>query len=193
MKEENTEAVLHNIKYRRSIFPPSYTDQEISKETLIALLECANNAPTHKRTEPWRFTVFRKQGLARLAEKMAELYRDSATEELFMQKKYDVTYDKITQSSAVLAIIVDYSGKVPGWEELAAVSCAVQNIWLAAAAKGIGSYWSSPTAVTDQLGEFLNLKESQRCLGLFYMGYHSEPDRESVRAPISEKITWIEA
>lgn len=192
MKEENAEAVLHNIKYRRSIFPPSYTNQEISKETLIALLECANNAPTHKRTEPWRFTVFRNNGLPKLAEKMAELYKESTTEGQFMQKKYDVTYEKITQSSAVLAIIVDYSGKVPEWEELAAVSCAVQNIWLAAAAKGIGSYWSSPAPATDQLHEFLNLKENQHCLGLFYMGYHSEPERESIRTPISEKITWVE-
>ncbi|WP_028296407.1 nitroreductase family protein [Olivibacter sitiensis] len=192
MKEDTTaETVIHNIKYRRSIFPASYSDQEISKDTLITLLECANDAPTHKRTEPWRFTVFRKQGLVRLAEKLAEIYKDSVDNELFVQKKYDVTYEKVTQSSAVLAIVVNYSGKVPEWEELAAVSCAVQNIWLAAAAKGIGSYWSSPSSAT-QLSEFLNLKENQQCLGLFYMGYHSEAERESVRTPISEKITWIE-
>lgn len=191
MKEENVEAVIHNMKFRRSIFPVSYTDQEISKETLATLLECANNAPTHKRTEPWRFTVFRKKGLARLAQKMAELYKENTAEEQFLQKKYDVTYEKIMQSSAVLAIVIEYSGSLPEWEELAAVSCAVQNIWLAAAAKGIGSYWSSP-ASANQLGDLLNLAENQQCLGLFYMGYHNEPEREGLRKPISEKTTWIE-
>ncbi len=45
------------IKNRRSIFPVQYNDKPIAKEAIVQLLEAANWAPTHKKTEPWRFKV----------------------------------------------------------------------------------------------------------------------------------------
>jgi len=51
--------VLDLIKKRRSIFPAQYTDREIAKSDIEKILEAANWAPTHKKTEPWRFRVFR--------------------------------------------------------------------------------------------------------------------------------------
>ena len=45
------------IAKRRSIFPVQYNDKPIDKETLEKILEAANWAPTHKKTEPWRFKV----------------------------------------------------------------------------------------------------------------------------------------
>ncbi len=181
----------HIIKNRRSIFPASYIDKEISKETLISLLDCANAAPTHKLTQPWRFSVFRGKGLQRLADKFAELYQENTPEALFLQKKYDITREKVLQSAAVIAINIHYSGDVPEWEELAATACAVQNLWLAASAAGIGGYWSSPGTIS-QLGDFLGLADNEKCVGFFYMGYHDEPDRDANRGPVADKIRWEE-
>ena len=48
------------IKNRRSIFPESYTQEEIPTNIIEQILESANYAPTHKLTQPWRFTVIRK-------------------------------------------------------------------------------------------------------------------------------------
>ena len=45
------------IKQRRSIFPDQYINKHIAKENLEKILEAANWAPTHKKTEPWRFKV----------------------------------------------------------------------------------------------------------------------------------------
>ena len=45
------------IRNRRSVFPDQYNDRPIARETLERLLEAANWAPTHKKTEPWRFRV----------------------------------------------------------------------------------------------------------------------------------------
>ncbi len=185
------EKIKHIIKTRRAVFPPHYTNREITKETLVDLLECANAAPTHKLTQPWRFSIFRGMGLPRLADKLAELYQKNTPPTLFLQKKYEVTREKVLQSGAVIAICVHYSGDVPEWEELAATACAVQNLWLASAAAGIGGYWSSP-ATAKQLGDFLGLAGSEECLGLFYMGYHHEPLRDAIRKPISERIRWEE-
>src|SRR5690606_13465824 len=141
------ETVKQVINHRRAIFPPSYTAQIIPKELLTELLDCANAAPTHKLTQPWRFVVFREQGLVRLADQLAALYKTHTPAEQFLQKKLESTRDKVLRSGAVAAIVVSYSGAVPQWEELAATACAVQNLWLAASAAGIGGYWSSPGTI----------------------------------------------
>lgn len=187
------EAILHAIKYRRSIFPASYTRQEISKETILQLLDAANAAPNHKLTQPWQFTVFRGAGLSRLADKMAALYKEQTPSEQFLQKKHEIIKDKIKQSAAVIAIQIRYSGLVPRWEEVAAVGCAVQNLWLAAEANNIGGYWSSPATRTG-LHDLLGIaEEDEECLGLFYLGYHHETKREGLRKPVAEKTSWIES
>ncbi len=189
MERENN--LIQLIKNRRSIFPPSFSDQEIRKETLLELLECAHAAPTHKLTQPWRFTVFRKKGLTKLADQLAALYKASTPESAFLQKKYEATREKVLQSGAVITIALHSSGKVPEWEELAAVACAVENLWLAATSVGLGGYWSSPGFMAGLHG-FLNLAENEKCIGLFYMGYHQEVLSGTQRRPLNEVINWVE-
>ena len=89
------------------------------------------------------------------------------------------------------AIVTSYSGVVPRWEEVAATACAVQNLWLAASAAGIGGYWSSPGTI-KHMGDFLGLSTNEECLGFFYMGYHDEPQRTANRSPLAEKVRWEE-
>ena len=81
--------------------------------------------------------------------------------------------------------------KVPEWEELAAVSCAVENMWLTATALEVGAYWSTPGNLTA-LEQFLQLEPNQKCVGLFFMGYHQAKEKPAVRKPIEEKLTWVE-
>lgn len=183
--------IANLIKSRRAVFPPSYLPRPIPKDTLTELLDCANAAPTHKLTQPWRFIVFREGGLNRLVEQLASLYRAHTPPELFLQKKYDNTQEKVLRSGAVIAIVVAYSGAVPQWEELAATACAVQNLWLASAAAGIGGYWSSPGTI-KHMRELLALANNEECLGFFYMGYHEEKLRLGNRRPVEEKIQWEE-
>ena len=46
------------IKNRRSVFPQQYNTKPITRDTILQVLEAANWAPTHKKTEPWRFKIF---------------------------------------------------------------------------------------------------------------------------------------
>ncbi|HYH55877.1 MAG TPA: nitroreductase [Anseongella sp.] len=186
------DSINHIIRSRRSIFPASYTREDIPKEIIQAIVANANYAPTHKLTQPWHFRIFRKRGLESLANELGRLYRESTPPDRFLQAKYEATRDKVLQSSCVIAIVMKtHSEKLPEWEELASVACAVQNIWLTATAYDVGAYWSSPGSI-QQLGEFLELAPDEKCIGIFYMGYHQEPPREAQRLPIEEKISWIE-
>jgi len=157
------------IEERRSIFPKDYTDKEIPQEVLEEVLHAATLAPNHKRTKPWRFKIFKGEEKAKLAAEMQAIYKATQPEQLFLEKKYNDIGFKINKADVVVSIIVNFSGMVPEWEEIAATSMAVQNMYLTCTANNIGCYWSSPKIV-DHLKDALTIEENQKCLGLFYMG-----------------------
>ncbi|MDR3026258.1 nitroreductase [Chryseobacterium sp.] len=157
------------IEQRRSIFPKDYADTEISQEVLEEILNAATLAPNHKRTKPWRFKIFKGEEKTHLASEMQAIYKAITPEQLFLEKKYNDIGFKINKANVVVSIVVNFSGMVPEWEEIAAVSMAVQNMYLTCTANNIGCYWSSPKIV-DELKDSLTIEENQKCLGLFYMG-----------------------
>lgn len=191
--EQEIDILSRIIKRRRSVFPVSYTEQEVPVEVIKQILDSANYAPTHKLTQPWRFIVFRNEGKAKLGQELARLYKETTPANQFLQKKYDSILEKAGQASCIITLNAALnSDKVPEWEELAALACAVQNMALTAEALNVGAYWSSPGMIAD-LKDYLNLGEQEKCFGLFYMGYHNEEPREAQRSPIEGKIKWIES
>ncbi|GLR15956.1 nitroreductase family protein [Portibacter lacus] len=186
------EKITKIIQERRSIFPEMYEDKEISDQTLQAILENANWAPTHRKTEPWLFKIMKGEKLNELSEFLGDYYKSNISEEDFSPMKYKKTLKKPKQSACVIAICMkrDPKESVPEWEEIAAVACAVQNMWLSCTTLGIGSYWSSPKSIST-MNEFLNLKSGEKCLGLFYMGYKKDFECESTRTPIENKTEWL--
>jgi nitroreductase len=190
---KDIEVLSNIIQRRRSIFPISYTTQEVPVEVIKQILESANYAPTHKMTEPWRFIVFRKEGKTALGQELARLYKETTPTHQFLQKKYDSIEEKAAQASCIVTLNAElHPDKIPEWEEIAALACAVQNMALTAEALNVGAYWSSPGMLAD-LKVYLNLGEQEKCFGLFYMGYHNEEPREARRTPIEEKTKWVES
>lgn len=180
------------IKERRSVFPASYIPKEIPKHVIEQILENANYAPTHKLTQPWRFVVLRNEAKTRLGFTLGKLYKENIPADKFLQKKLDSFSVKTAQAACIIAINMKVSGKIPEWEELAAVSCAVQNMALTAQALNVGAYWSSPPLI-DHLSDFLSLDNDEKCIGLFYMGYHNETSADANRTPIEDKVIWMES
>lgn len=181
------------ISRRRSVFPVSYTKEEIPVDVIKQILESANYAPTHKLTEPWRFVVFRNEGKINFANELARLYKDTTPAHQFLQRKYDSILEKAIQSSCIIALNAQlHPDKLPEWEEIASLACAVQNMALTAEAFEVGAYWSSPGMIVE-LKDYLNLGEQEKCFGVFYMGYPNEKPRTAARTPIDNKIKWIDS
>jgi len=166
---ENAKILKQIIEERRSIFPKDYSDKEIPQNILDEILNSAVLAPNHKRTKPWRFKTFKGEEKQKLGLELQTIYKTVTPEAQFLQKKYDDIGFKISKANVVVSIVVNFSKLVPEWEEISAVSMAVQNMYLTCTANNIGCYWSSPKIV-DQLKESLTIEENQQCLGLFYMG-----------------------
>ncbi len=189
----NLEEVHKLIRSRKSVFPPQFVDKKIDKKVLSEILESANWAPTHKLTEPWRFKVITGNARKKLGDFMAESYRKSTPTDQFSLVKYEKMKTNPRRSGAVIAICMqrDPAERVPEWEEVAAVACAVQNIWLAASSYNIGGYWSTPSLI-DKLDDFFAMNAGEKCIGLFYMGYYKPFPSNRKRGSVEQKITWIE-
>ncbi|HLU51612.1 MAG TPA: nitroreductase [Flavobacteriaceae bacterium] len=178
------------IKSRRAIFPAQYNQKPISKGDILEVLDAANWAPTHKKTEPWRFKVLQGEKLVELGVFLSEKYKE--TTDKFSEFQYNKLRENPTKAACIIAICMqrDPAESLPEWEEIAAVAMAVQNMWLLCTEKNIGAYWSSPGLIKF-MGDFFNLKEGEKCLGFFYMGYYDEPSPVGVRRPIEDKVEWL--
>ncbi|MGB0376404.1 MAG: nitroreductase family protein [Flavobacteriaceae bacterium] len=178
------------IRQRRSIFPAQYSAKPIAKATLKKLLEAANWAPTHRKTEPWRFQVIQGEFRSQLGRFLAEQYKSRAVK--YSEFKYKKTLEKPQQAAAVIVINMqrDPEERVPEWEEVAATAMAVQNLWLQATELGLGGYWSSPASVAD-MGELLEMAPGEKCLGLFYLGHFDGPPPERTPESIADKVKWL--
>ncbi|MEL7077153.1 MAG: nitroreductase [Cyanobacteria bacterium J06648_1] len=182
------------IEIRRSTKPRLFNGNKIDDEIIWQILKNANWAPTHGLTQPWKYIVFSKSGLTKLAEFQADLYQEITEPEKFKPEKYERMKSNILKSSHVIVICMERqkSEKIPEIEEIEAVACSVQNMALTAAAYEICSFWGSGgVTYTPELKEFLGLGEKDRCLGYLYLGYSDNPTKTSRRNPIQENVIWI--
>lgn len=179
------------IKKRRSIFPAQYNDKPIAKADIEKIVEAANWAPNHKKTEPWRFKVLQGDAKVNLGVFLSNTYIDTQVKPKQMKSKKLLENPK--KAAAVIAICMqrDPNESLPEWEEIAAVAMAVQNMWLCCTEMKIGCYWSSPGLI-KYMDEFFDLNEGEKCLGFFYMGYYDTELPEVTRNPIADKVVWMD-
>ncbi|GGD90523.1 nitroreductase family protein [Planktosalinus lacus] len=182
--------IYNTIKNRRAVFPVQYNQEPITKKEIQHIIEAANWAPTHKRTEPWRFKVLQGESLNKLGNFLAEKYK--ATSEKFSEFHFKKLKENPTKASCIIAICMQRDPKesLPEWEEVAATAMAVQNMWLTCTEMNIGAYWSSPGLIR-YLHEFFDFAQGEKCLGFFYMGKFDEQLSEGTRQPIEDKTQWF--
>ena len=182
------------FRNRRSVFTDQFVPgAQAPDEVIREILENATWAPTHKKTEPWYFIVFSGDGRKRLSEFQSNLYRETAGTK-FKQEKFEKFRNMPLLSSHVIAICMKRSrqNSVPEIEEIAAVACAVENIYLSVTAFGLGGYWSTGGITYEESAKpFFGLEENDLLMGFFYIGIIRDASPPSVRTDISLKSTWV--
>ncbi|MCA1759567.1 MAG: nitroreductase [Bacteroidales bacterium] len=180
------------IKNRRATPPKFLAKKEVNKELILTLLENANWAPTHKNTEPWRFIVFQEENKQNLAKSIFAFLEEKHNqgEEVNIQKAIKFR-DNLLHVPVVMAIVMqrDAAERIPEWEEIAAVSMAVQNMWLSATDLGLGAFWATPPFLLH-IQPLLDLKPGQKLLGFFFVGHVAMDYPSPGRGPVSEKVVW---
>lgn len=180
------------IKSRRATPPRFLAEKEIPKATIQQLLENANWAPNHKKTEPWRFKVYCGEAKQKLAEKIYNLLIEKAElgEPVNQQKagKFKTNFERVPVAIAII-MERDVAERIPEWEEIAAVSMAVQNMWLTATAMNLGAFWATPKFL-PMLNSVMELTSTQKLLGFFYVGEIAIDYPSPGRGDVAEKVEW---
>jgi nitroreductase len=187
----NVKEINHLIRNRRSVFvnqlvPGKPVDDEIIND----ILQNALWAPNHGHTEPWHFTVFSGKGLQQFADFQSGLYKLDVGE-AFKEATYTKLQTQPLVASHIIAIGMKRSPtkKVPEIEEIEAVACAVQNIYLSVTAHGLGGYWTTGGITYFENAKlFFDLGEEDKLLGFFYIGHVAVPSPSAKRNRWKKKL-----
>jgi len=183
------------IKSRRSTFPKDYSGEKVDDAIVQQMLENANWAPTHKFTEPWRFIVYTGEGRKKLAELQAAVYKQKTElDGTFKEERYQNLLTKPFESSHILLVYMkrDEKKSVPEIEEMGAVFCAIQNMYLTATAYGVGCYLSTGgVTFFEESNAAFGLSPADRIVGFFHIGVPKNTSLVGRRNPVETKVTWV--
>jgi 5,6-dimethylbenzimidazole synthase len=156
------DAIYRAIAERRDM--RHFTGGTVEPALLRRLLEAAHQAPSVGLMQPWRFIRISDRALRGQIRELVEQERIRTAEALgersdeFMKLKVEGIGD--CAEVLVAALMDDRERHIFGRRtlpemDLASLSCAIQNLWLAARAEGLGMGWVSlfePQALADLLG-----------------------------------------
>ncbi|WP_445570777.1 5,6-dimethylbenzimidazole synthase [Pseudomonas sp. E102] len=170
------EAVYRAIAERRDM--RHFIGGSVEPQLLRRLLEAAHQAPSVGLIQPWRFLRISDRALRGEIQNLVEEERIRTAEALgersdeFMKLKVEGIHD--CAEVLVAALMDDRERHIFGRRtlpemDLASLSCAIQNLWLAARVEGLGMGWVSlfePQAMADLLG----LPEGAKPLAILCLG-----------------------
>ncbi|KDN97976.2 MULTISPECIES: 5,6-dimethylbenzimidazole synthase [Pseudomonas] len=160
--EAERAAVYRAIGERRDM--RHFSGGEVAPELLARLLEAAHQAPSVGLMQPWRFIRITQRELRQRIQALVEEERLRTAQALgersddFMKLKVEGIND--CAELLVAALMDEREAHIFGRRtlpemDLASLSCAIQNLWLAARAEGLGMGWVSlfePQALAELLG-----------------------------------------
>ncbi|HLH76397.1 MAG TPA: nitroreductase [Candidatus Binataceae bacterium] len=165
----------------------------VPREVVEELIELATCAPNHRLTEPWRFTIVEGDGLehlgrfwgARTAAKAEPAQRD---------KIIDNEVRKLKRAPLVIVVSTRTADDPEMAEEdFAATAAAVENILVAAHARGLAAMWRTGKMVHDpEVKRYLGLDPSDRIVASIYLGHTALAEAKPMPRQLTSVIRWID-
>ncbi|SMB94674.1 nitroreductase family protein [Deinococcus hopiensis] len=187
--------LLATFQARRTVDLAALRPDPIPHGTVLRLLEAANWAPSHGRTEPWRFAVFTGEGRRVLSDALATSLALIKGEPQADPEVVRAQRERQLLAPVWLAVAAEPAEKpkMPLHEEQWATVCAVQNLLLAARALGIASKWiTNAPSMHEHTRKRLHFSERAHMMGLIYLGYPAGEWPQGERRAVEEKVRWVE-
>ena len=160
--------ILDFIKSRRSI--GNLVAPAPNREQVEQAIEVALSAPDHKDLNPYRFIVLENQALNTLGTALKNAaMAQGETDEKTLAKAENMPL----RAPMIIACVTDFKShdKVPHWEQIAASSCAVQNLLLALTAQGFATVWrTGPRANAPAIKQLFNVTADNQVIAFVYVG-----------------------
>ena len=159
-----------------------FLPEPVAAETLARLLQAAHQAGSVGLMQPWRFIRITRQDLRRNIHELVEQERRQTAEALserhdeFMRLKVEGILD--CGELLVVALPDQRERHIFGRRtlpemDLASAACAIQNLWLAARAEGLGLGWVS-LFDPDALAQLLHMPVGSRPIAILCLGHVAE-------------------
>ena len=209
--------VKKTIQERRSI--RKYTDQDVSKEDIIDIIDCARYAPSSTNSQTWEFIVIsNKEKILDIANltKDEMLKIASNAEQIGLVNEANMLVRSFSHFATaftnapilIISLITPYNSKFREkmfdplgaidnviWEKEAikSNSLACQNIMLAAHAKGLATCpFTGPILLAEErLREYLGLASNRQINMLISLGYSAQTPKPPIRKDIEDILTFI--
>lgn len=186
------DAIYRVIKERRDM--RHFNSDPVDPGILKRLLMAAHQAPSVGLMQPWRIIRITDSSLRQAIKMQVDEEKDLTAKALgerqqdFMQLKVD----GIDQCAEVLVMSLMnereqhvFGRRTMPEMDLASVACAIQNMWLAARAEGLGMGWVSLFNPHD-LAKLLNMPEGSKPVAILCLGHVDE----FYAAPMLEQENW---
>jgi 5,6-dimethylbenzimidazole synthase len=145
---------LYDVIARRRDVRAEFTGEPVPDEVLLRVLDAAHRAPSVGMSQPWDFVLVRDPATRRTFRDHVATERDSFAASLPPERR--ATFDRIKVEGiceSSLGIVVTHSQTRGGPHVLGrhaiadaglySTVLAIQNLWLAATAEGLGLGWVS--------------------------------------------------
>lgn len=174
---EEIAAVYKTIAERRDI--RHFLPDPVAPELLARLLHAAHLAPSVGFMQPWRFIRITDPALRSALHQQVEQERVATAQAL--QEREDefmrLKVEGIRECGELLVVaLMDrrdehvFGRRTLPEMDLASVACAIQNIWLAARAEGIGMGWVSMFE-PEQLRRLLGMPAGAKPVAILCLGH----------------------
>jgi nicotinate-nucleotide--dimethylbenzimidazole phosphoribosyltransferase len=186
---------LHEvIEARRDI--RRFRPDPVPAEVLRRVLAAGHRAPSVGHSQPWRFVVVTEQATRDRAAGMADRERLRQADQLAPDRRarlLDLQLEGIREAPLGVVVACDRRAPAAGVlgratfpdTDLWSCAAAIQNIWLAARAAGLGLGWVTLFQPAD-LAALLSLPEGVETLGWLCLGWPDERPPE----PGLERHGW---
>lgn len=187
-------AIYRAIAERRDM--RHFIDTPIEPAQLRRLLVAAHQAPSVGYMQPWRFIrvarVDRRRALRDIVE--AERQRTAAAMEERQREFMRLKIEGLDRCAEVLVVALAdgreqhvFGRRTMPEMDLASAACAIQNLWLAARAEGLGMGWVSMFE-PSRVAALFDMPETARPVAILCLGH---VDRFYDR-PMLEAEDWAE-
>lgn len=204
--------LMQAIKERRSI--RRFTEDSVDKADLLEILEAARWAPNAGHQQLWKLVAIQNKGVIRQMVQAVTAQYDLISEKLgFTNELAGNKNNAVLFGEAPLTIAVfmkPYESKtnealkqlgcnaleiqrLRGQSDLQSVGAAIQNLLLAAHAKGYGTCWMcAPLVASREIEKILGIEEPWQLKALIPLGKPLVKPQSSTRMELAEITTFIE-
>lgn len=197
MFSEEEKRGVYKAMYSRRDVRAEFIPRPIDDALLLKIIDAAHHAPSVGFSQPWNFIIIRDKEIRRRIKELFERERNKESEliEGDRKSKYlSFKLEGILESGVNICVTYDPNrfgpfviGKSSNPDTgIYSVCLAIENLWLAARAEGLGVGWVS-ILNNDELKKILNIPEHIKPIAYLCIGYVTHFEDK----PDLERFGWI--